>query len=123
MWHSIRTWALVLLLAGLAFVPASCSEYGFLDDFPEYAPTKPYLESQALLAKRVQVRRMERERLERLHEQRTSEEKVREWRQLQERKERELAAAHELKERRARDRSNPHVKAEDLAEWRRIVGH
>ena len=123
MGHGIRTCAVGLLLAGLAFVPASCSEYGFLDDFPEYAPTEPYLESQALLAKRVQVQRLAREQRLREQEQRTSEEKVREWQQLQERKEREVEAARETKARRARDRSNPHVKAEDLAEWQRIVGH
>ena len=112
----------MLVLAVLAFVPASCSEYGFLDDFPEYAPTKPYLENQALVAKRVQAQRMERIRRELAHERRTSAEKVREWTQLQERKEREVAAAQEVNARRARDRANPHVKSENLAEWHRIVG-
>jgi hypothetical protein len=123
MWHGLRIPAVVLLLAGLASALASCSEFGFLDDFPEYPPTEPYLENQALLAKRVQAQRIERARREQEHQQRTSDEKVREWQQVQERKEREVAAARDLKARRTRDRSNPRVKAEDLAEWQRIVGH
>jgi hypothetical protein len=122
MWRSFLSRVLILLPAALALVLASCSQYGFLDDFPVYPPTQPYLDNQALVAKRLEAQRMERERREREADQRTSEEKVREWEQLQERTQRELSALSELRARRTHDRTNPHTKAEDLAEWRRIVG-
>jgi hypothetical protein len=114
--------ALFPLLAGLALALASCSEYGFLDDFPVYAPTQPYLDDQALLAKRVEAQRLERERREQDYRRRTDSEKSREWEELQARKERDVAAQRQSKAKRSRDRTSPHAKAEDIAEWNRIVG-
>jgi hypothetical protein len=112
---------LILVLAGLAW--ASCSNrYAFLDEFPDYPPTEPYLENQELQAKRVEWLRRERARREREQEQRTSEEKSREWAQLQAQQERGLAALEAREARRARSEANPRTKAEDLEQWNRIVG-
>lgn len=114
----LRTAApLALVLAALAL--GSCAENSFLDDFPPYAPTEPFLEEQHVQRLRVQSLREMEQRRENRYRSETREAALAEWRRLEELKMQGLRRIEADRARRSKlqHRSSP----QQLEEWERIM--
>ena len=106
-----------LALAALAL--ASCAENSFLDDFPPYAPTEPFLEEQHVQRLRVQALQQADALRKNRYLSETREAALAEWRRLEEMKMRGLRRIESERARRSKfqHRTGP----QQLEEWERIM--
>jgi len=114
----LLVWALTAAaLVALGLI--ACSEYAFLDDFPEYAPAEPFLEERAVQGKRVNALREEQERLRNRYLSESREAALREWRELEAKKQQGLERLRAEQVR--RELAKKHRGPRNLDEWERIV--
>jgi hypothetical protein len=117
--RTLRWGAVVLAAAVLGLI--ACSEYGFMDDFPPYPPTEPYLEEQELQRKRVLALREEERRRKNRFESESREAALAEWRRLEAQQRRGVERLRMEQERREGLPRYRGVDPEKLDEWERIV--
>lgn len=111
-------WALGAAVLGVLGLIA-CSEYAFLDDMPPYAPAEPFIEERELQNKRVNAQREAEERQRNRYMTETREQAIREWRELEAKKQRGVERLRADQER--RDHARKNRGPQNLDEWQRLV--
>ena len=114
----LRPTVLAMLACAALALPA-CSENAFLDDFPPYAPTEPFLDEQQIQRLRVEALRWEEEQKKNRYLTETREAALNEWRRLETMKVLGLRRIEAERQRRAR--SQHRTGPQQLDEWERIM--